>query len=139
MTDIENLYTLRSMIDNESTLRNNRLTWMMASQALLLAATGTLWGDSFYAIIALALMVFFAVISIWYSLRISCKAVATLKEKGDKILLKHPDRPPVIGYWSSEYLRWLLPWDFLPFWFAILWPVLVCIAYNQRSSWPLCS
>lgn len=138
MRDEKNLNIIRSMIDNESTLKNNRITWMSASQALLLAAVGTLWGESFYAIAVLGLLGFLVVISIWYSLRISCRAVADLRDKGEQIREEHPNLPPVIGYWSSKYLRWLLPWDFLPFWFTILWPVLVCIAYYQQSSWPLC-
>ena len=54
--DQEKYYdTIRSMIFHETTLRNNRLTWMWALQGLLLAAYGVLWGKSFHGLLVLGL------------------------------------------------------------------------------------
>ena len=52
--DQEKYYdTIRSMITHETTLRNNRLTWMWALQGQLLAAYGVLWDKSFHGILVL--------------------------------------------------------------------------------------
>ena len=135
---IENLKEIRVMINNESSLQNNRLTWMITSQALLLAASGALWGKSFKVITALGVLGILSSTSIGFSLLISCKANRILKDRGTIILNRFPYLPPVIGYWAPKRSSWFLPWNLLPWVFAVFWLVLWYLAYLQQTSWPLC-
>ena len=102
------------MINNQSSLQNNRLTWMITSQALLLAASGALWGKSFNVITALGVLGTLSSISIGFNLLISCKANKILKDRGSMILNRFPYLLPVIGYWAFKKSSRLLPWNLLP-------------------------
>lgn len=120
--------TIRSMIHHETTLRNNRLTWMLALQGFLFAAYGVLWCKSLLAIIVVGLTGLCTSLSICFGLNICSKAIDTLNKLGPQENdIQRGKWPPVIGHCQKKY-RFFLPWKVLPLWFAGVWILLLLIA-----------
>lgn len=129
MDDDEYLNIIRAMISHETTLRNNRLTWMWAFQGFLFAAYGVLSDKSFNAVTVITITGFVSSLSICYGLYICSKEIKILKEDGESRRKKEKD-PPVIGYYAP--VRFFLPWNLLPVLFAIVWVILFLISYFAR-------
>lgn len=106
--------TIRSMIEHESNLRNNRLTWMWALQGLLMTAAGVLWDKSALAVLIIGITGIVSSLSIRESIRICNNAVNglryTLKEHINENTRKL--YPPEIGICAIN--EWKLPWNLLP-------------------------
>ena len=124
--------TIRSMITHETTLRNNRLIWMMAMQGLLLAAYGALFNENFLAILVLTVTGIISSISIQNSMYICSKAITKLMQKVSGS--DENSYPPVIGHYAK--LRLFLPWNLLPIWFACVWVALTYIAWTASQYNP---
>ena len=83
MTDDERLAVIRSMIQHEDALRDQRFGWLLALNGLLFTALGFIWNDSrSVALIIAALGAAFALASL-ATLRISTLAVALLRERAE--------------------------------------------------------
>ena len=121
---------IRTMIMHETTLRNNRLTWMWTLHGLLATAYGVLWEKSLLALIVLTITGLLSSLSTFNGLFICGTAISKLKDlaPGDGPTGKIP---PVIGHYTK--VRLFLPWNFLPVWFAIIWIALLVIAVIGRS------
>jgi hypothetical protein len=115
---------IRSMIECENHLLNDRITWLVTIQGLLFAALGFAWDkkDTKGLITIFSLLGMMVSLSAWTSLNISNQARHELVRWWDAN--KPPDYqgPDVIGIRAfgkgSERLR---PWRLLPFIFISGW------------------
>jgi len=133
---------IRSMIQHEDTLRDQRLGWLFALNGFLFAALGFAWADAESTPLVLVLSTVGAVValSVRRSLTTSVLAISRLRRLADDV-----DRngvtgsPPVVGMRSVErederkrtkaerrqagtsWLAGLDPWRFLPWCLAAAW------------------
>jgi hypothetical protein len=133
---------IRSMIQHEDTLRDQRLGWLFALNGFLFAALGFAWADAESTSLVLVLSTVGAVValSVQRSLTTSVLAISRLRRLADDV-----DRngvtgsPPVVGMRSIDRERelkrtkaerreagtsWLAvldPWRFLPWCLAAAW------------------
>ena len=144
---------IRSMIQHEDKLRNERVTWALIVQGFLIGITGDLWktGDNEIIIIMITIVAIFLLISFWLTVRENDKAINRLvniwRSKATELELKNI---PITGYefkQDEEHNRkknlkkyilpiWiffkntLLIWNFLPLILIIYWGSLVYIMLN---------
>ena len=71
---------IRSMIQHEDKLRNERVNWALVAQGFLIGITGNLWktDDNEIIIIMIALVAFFLLISFWITVKENDKAINKL-------------------------------------------------------------
>jgi hypothetical protein len=129
---------IRSMIQHEDTLRDQRLGWLFALNGLLFAALGFAWpdDDSSPLIVVLSAVGVLVAVSSAVALTGNQRAIAKLADLGmaraqqDDVV-----QPPVIALRSSELGRkagstsrprttWLYPWTMLPWVLALAWLVI---------------
>ena len=85
---------IRSMIQHENTLLNQRMVWMWTLQGLLFSAIGFLWKFNKLPVLIISLVGFLSCFSIGYSLNRANKAIKDLlsiasnykKSKGKKMI-----------------------------------------------------
>jgi uncharacterized membrane protein YdfJ with MMPL/SSD domain len=112
----------RDMIRHEDTLMNQRFTWFVTIQGLLLAATGFTWKDGPPALVVLFSSLGLATaVSAFFSYRLTNRAI-------DKLQTPHTNRTehpePILGYsLIDQPAQWgrLLPEVFLPWAFSAAW------------------
>ena len=129
--------TIRSMVEEENNLQNNRLTWLMTIQGLLFAALGFAWDKAHARILVCVLCVLAILVSLssWSALQLSGAAYQELKSWWDKFVPENYDGPPIMGSTAQpkSYLHWILrPWRLLPWIFIIAW-VFIFI-FNVRRA-----
>jgi hypothetical protein len=133
---------IRSMIQHEDTLRDQRLGWLFALNGFLFAALGFAWSDAESTSLVLVLSGVGAVValSVQRSLTTSVLAIRRLSRIArDADSYDVSGSPPVIGMRSSEregerkrarverrqagtsWLAVLDPWRFLPWCLAAAW------------------
>ena len=124
---------IRSMIEHENTLENNRLNWLLIAQGLLFAAVGVAIQAkvSVLFIYICAVAGFTISLSAGTHLRHGRRAMNDLlKEFKEKF--PNFSGPPVIGLDMQEKLlrveRYLIPPYFLPWVFFGLWVAIVISA-----------
>jgi hypothetical protein len=136
---------VRSMIQHEDTLRDQRLGWLFALNGFLFTGLGFAWADddSGPLIVVLAIVGVLVAVSSAVALTNTQRAIdkldelATERAKDEAIVL-----PPVIALRSKELretsgqteraidqskrpiVTWLYPWKMLPWALAIAWLVI---------------
>ena len=122
---------IRSMIQHEDALLNQRLNWMWTLQGLLFAAASFIWNVDWVPVLIIASVGLIACVSIGYSINRGMRAVKDLlgiarqykkeeyNEKG-----KTPSLPPTIGS-RRKAIEWLLPARVLPWIMALAWIALI--------------
>jgi hypothetical protein len=125
---------IRSMIQHEDTLRDQRLGWLFALNGFLFAGLGFAWADedSGPLVVVLSLVGVMVAVSSAVALTRNQRAIAKLADLGTARIEGHPiGLPPVIALRSRELresgtagwlsLTWLYPWRMLPWVLAIAW------------------
>jgi hypothetical protein len=124
---------LRSMIQHEDSLRDQRLGWLFALNGFLFTGLGFAWGDDDAGslIVVLSIVGTLVALSSAVALTGNERAIAKLADLGAARLGKELD-PPVIALRSTELRRpgastnrpdvtWMYPWRMLPWALALAW------------------
>ena len=120
---------IRSMIQHEDTLLNQRLTWMWTLQGLLFGGTSLLWKEEKSLVLLFAIVGLLSCISIGYSIGrgvLAIKELLRISRKFKKSLRTEYCLPPTIGA-RRKAIEWLHPARFLPTLFALAWLVVVAL------------
>lgn len=128
MTNNEYLEVIRSLIDRETTLLNNRLSWFLTSQSLLAAACGVFWDKKYAIAVVLYLGISSAAASIpglhLCSLAINFYRAKTAPNETDPPV--DYDHAKEVG---NEWWLKFVPWKSLPVVFLIGWIALGVIKF----------
>ncbi len=134
---------LRSMIEHENILLNNRISWALTTQGFLIAVAGVIWEKSLnneYKVIItlIAILVIVLLISFWYTITFNRKAIEDLlcekKSLGNKGRCKEENKykyfPPIIGNYEEHngfmgIFRIFLIWNALPIFLIIFWTAII--------------
>jgi hypothetical protein len=126
---------IRSMIQHEDSLRDQRLGWLFALNGFLFTGLGFAWpdDDSSPLIVVLSMVGVLVAVSSAVALTGNQRAIAKLADLG-LAQAKQEDvvLPPVIALRSTEVRRkgsstsrsdmtWLYPWRMLPWVLALAW------------------
>ena len=121
----DNANTIRSMLQHEDRIANDRINWLITIQGLLFASLGFAWDkkDAKALIIVFSFMGIMVAFSAWCSLVISNQARHHLADWWDKNKPYDYVGPNVIGLTSFQpsLTRLLRPWRALPFLFILGW------------------
>jgi hypothetical protein len=125
---------VRSMIQHEDTLRDQRLGWLFALNGFLFTGLGFAWADdeagSF--VVVLSMVGILVALSTAVALIGNQRAIAKLADLGAARVEQADVLPPVIALRSTELQRhggstnrpgmtWLYPWRMLPWALALAW------------------
>ena len=146
---------IRSMIQHEDKLRNNRVTWALIVQGFLIGVTGDLWktGDNEIIIIMIAIVAIFLLISFRLTVRENDKAInklvnlwrSKLAEPGVKdIPITGCRLEKDIPYSGKKNLKeWIkdgfLIWNFLPLILILFWIIIAFLVLVRYILPRLCS
>ena len=119
--------TIRTMVQHEDGLRDQRLGWLFALNGLLFTALGLVWKDEnsldlIYVLSALGVTVS---LSSLRALRANERAVSYLRCLGEA--KRDDDDPPIVGWetpgakWRKFFVRMSYPWRAAPILLAIAW------------------
>lgn len=113
---------IREMINQESVLINDRLTWLVQLQALLFAALAFAWKDAASLVPILVTIGIAISLSVLVPLLCAAKAITRLVKDANKCATF----PPVIGYelpkmWCRSLFTYILPWYSVPVIFTAGW------------------
>jgi hypothetical protein len=133
---LETAEIVRTMIMNENQLVNQRLTWLLTFQGLLLAALGLAWSRRE----SRPLIAVFGFLGIAASLVSAVGLVAASRAMDHLVDWWHLHRPndyvgpDVIGLpaASSSVINYMNPWTLFPLMFAVAWSVILLI--NNRRD-----
>ena len=121
----EDAAAIRSMIEHENVLLNDRINWLVTIQGLLFAALSFNWNKSNTELLitVLSLLGITASLSAWTSFDLSNKAKKELVETWDEGKPGGYEGPDVIGKRSFEknWVRHLRPWYLLPKLLILSW------------------
>ena len=109
---------VRSMIEHENILLNNRIALALITQGFLIIAMGIFWNKNQFVLVLITLVGILSSISFWYTFRSTHIAIENLYRSHKYC------KPPIMGDKESQ-IKILLIWNFLPliligFWLAIL-------------------
>ncbi len=109
---------VRSMIEHENILLNNRIALALITQGFLIVSMGFFWDKSQGVLKLITILGILLSVSFWYTFKSTHRAIENLY-KTHKYC-----KPPIIGDKESK-IKILLIWNFLPlvligFWLAIL-------------------
>ena len=126
MNNDEYAAIVRSMIEHENTLINQRMTWMWTLQGLLVAAVGIMWDIHYLLIFLICAFGFFSCVSVGISLKSALRAIdSLLKDANTRLSEGGYDGPRVIG---SPGIRPVIskfqPGNLLPWLMMIVWVLL---------------
>lgn len=123
---------IRDLIKHENELVNQRLTWLIQSQALFFAALGFSWASAPTALNMLFAFLGIATsISLWSAISMYSPAVRNLATWWENNApADYLSRPLVQGlsFPSKGIAKALRPWRALPFLFCLAWCMVVIIA-----------
>jgi hypothetical protein len=130
MTDDEFTDRVRSMVEQENSMRDQRLNWLIASQGLLMTALGFSWDKDRFLVISLSIAGLLFCVSIGSNLY--CNTLAIRKLAGIwKERCKATYQGPGVTALRSENIHpriitWLYPWDVLPLSLSVFWIAVLC-------------
>jgi hypothetical protein len=128
--------TIRSMIQHENTLINERTNWMLTLEGLLFTASALIWDKSSAVVIVLCLVGLISSISLGVFLESATRAIAKLQQWWkNHIADQNYTGPPIIGLRAEEFTRFemmLLPHRVMPVLFVVAWLV---VAILKFTSW----
>lgn len=121
---------VRSMIQHEDNLINQRLSWTFTTQSFLIAGLSFLWGKDKSQLLIAAIAVFGVITngSILYSLLDAINAINKLKSLGRKLNL---ELSPIPVQGSSDGIDYLFPWFVVPVSLILFWVVTLLITLFQ--------
>jgi hypothetical protein len=134
---------IRTMIQHEDTLRDQRVGWLFGLNGFLFTGLGFAWStdDSTALISVLAVVGVVVAISSAVALYGNQRAIAKLADLGaSRTQIEGVELPPVMALRSAEMHRsndqrrwvpnrtWLYPWKLLPWCFAVVWAVLPVVS-----------
>lgn len=121
---------IRSMIQHEDNLINQRLSWTFTAQSFLIAGLSFLWGKDKSQPLIATIAIFGVVTngSILYSLLDAIRAINKLKSLGKRLNLEL-NQIPLQG--SSEGTDLLFPWFVVPASLILFWLVTLLIILFQ--------
>lgn len=127
---------IRSMIQHENTLVNERTNWMLTLEGLLFTASALIWDKSSAVVIVLCLVGLISSISLGVFLESATRAIAKLQQWWrNHISDQNYTGPPIIGLRAEEFTRFemmLLPHRVMPVLFVVAWLV---VAILKFTSW----
>ena len=129
--------TIRTMVQHEDGLRDQRLGWLFALNGLLFTALGFLWDDKssldlIYVLSGLGVTVSLSSLGALYA---NERAVRYLRGLGDA--KRGADQPPIVGgrtpgpEWCKFLVRMSYPWRAAPVLLAVAW-ILVAVFARGR-------
>lgn len=121
----KNLAVIRSMIQHEDLLLNQRLTRMWTLHGLLLASSSVLWEKDWRPLLVIAVVGFLSCVSIGYSMGRGIRTIRRLLSDGNAIR-GDQSLPGVMGARVPAY-DFLLPGYFFPWLLAAAWVALLVI------------
>lgn len=136
----EDAAIIRTMIDNENRIINDRITWLTTIQGFLFAALGFAWdkNDARAVIVIASFLGIGVALASWTSFTISNKARKDLDGWWETHKPEDYGGPPVIGIRSFDQktplkflIRSLRPWRSLPPFFILGW-LFVLVAHLVR-------
>jgi len=123
------LAVIRSMIQHEDTLLNQRLTWMWTLQGLLFGAAAFLWKEGLLPVAVVSAVGLLSAVSIGYSLNRGLRAVKDLltiaSDYKNRLSIQY-EFAPTIGS-RRKAIEWLLPGRFLSWLFGVSWLIIVAL------------
>ena len=130
MTNQELTDKIRSMIEHENLLRDQRLNWLIASQGLLIAALGFSWDKDKYLVMSLAVVGFLFCVSIGANLFCNTLAIRKLADEWEERCQHDYDGPGVVALRSKDitprFVTKLYPWNVLPISLSAFWIFVLC-------------
>jgi hypothetical protein len=125
---------VRSMIQHEDTLRDQRLGWLFALNGFLFTGLGFAWADDQAGslVVVLSMVGILVALSTAVALIGNQRAIAKLADLGAALGDQEDGQPPVIAVRSRELRRqggstsrpdvtWFYPWRMLPWALALAW------------------
>lgn len=130
MRDDEFTDKVRSMIEHENTMRDQRLHWLIASQGILIAALGFSWNIDVPLVIAISVVGFLLCVSVGASLYCNTLAIRSLVTIWERRLSDGKyEGPGVIALRSSDVapsiVTKIYPWNVIPITLSAFWIVVV--------------
>jgi hypothetical protein len=128
-----NAAIIRSMIETENRLLNDRINWLVTIQGLLFAALGFVWdkSDARGLIAIFSLLGITVSLSAWTSLNVCNQARRELLRWWDTNKPSDYQGPDVIGIRAfGQPIERLHPWRLLPFLFISGWAFV--LVFNWR-------
>ena len=136
MTDDEFTDRVRSMVEHENSMRDQRLHWLLGSQGLLIAALGIAWDKDSFLVISLAVAGFLFCASIGANLFCNTLAIRKLAAQWEQRCKSTYDGPGVTALRSRDIspriITWLYPWNVLPLSLSVFWILVLC--YKASAS-----
>ncbi len=137
MNDDEYTAIIRSMIQHEDRLQHQRMTWLLVTQAFLLAAVRWSWDDHEFLVAVICILGLVLAISIAWIFRLGQFAIRKLLvrfskrvQSGGDHYVDHHIGPPPIGSWGIHPAGYCLaPWNLLPWLIAAMWLVIGVVRY----------
>lgn len=131
MRDQEFADRIRSMIEHENLLRDQRLNWLIASQGFLIAALGFSWDKDGFFVMSLAAIGFLFCVSIRANLYCNTLAIRNLAKKWEERCSDDCGGLGVVALRSAEIrpaflFPWLYPWNVIPISLAVFWMSVLC-------------
>lgn len=130
---VEELKVIAEDRRHEDHLSNNRMTWMLASQSLLLTAFALLLQQHRWPALFVAIIGAVSCISYGYVLRVGVKALHGLEERTQEWINPAQALPQVLRVEkSTARLPWLFPWNLIPWLMVAVW---FCLGIYLIVTW----
>jgi hypothetical protein len=127
MNNDDYLEVIRLLINRETALQNNRLTWFLTSQSLLVAACGVFWDKNPYALAVVLFLGLSSAAATIPGLLLCTLAIHFYRTKAAEKIDKETDPPVDYDHAKEKKDSWwmiLLPWRSLPWVFFFGWIVI---------------
>lgn len=129
---------IRQMIQHETELVNQRMTWFLTSQGIFFAALGVVWGEDLRLTLAIVVVGLVASVSTQVSVQAAIRAVQGLEQcwidKARELEVDLDSVPPVNGLYRTQirfHEKLLFPWRLLPWFLAMTWLVVGVMAVDR--------
>ncbi|MGD8567428.1 MAG: hypothetical protein PVJ39_05050 [Gammaproteobacteria bacterium] len=129
MSEDEFADRMRSMVQHENTMRDQRLNWLLASQGLLVTALGFSWGKDTFLTTSIAMVGLVFCVSIGANLYCNTLAIRKLTTTWTDKCSTQYDGPAITALRSNDIrpriITRLYPWNILPVTLSVFWLALL--------------